>query len=128
MDFVKIALFGVLAVACVCFVRKQQQEIAVVVGVVAGVVLVGAVCDGLFDVVYAFYNLSESAGVDSQSFGCVVKVVGIGYLAEFGNGIACDAGCKSLGDKILLAAKVAIVGCALPIVTSLFDLLKGFVA
>ena len=128
MDFVKIALFGVLAVTCVCLVRRQQQEIAVVVGVVSGVLVVGLVCDSLFDVVYAFYNLSESAGVDSQSVACVVKVVGIGYLAEFGNGIACDAGCKSLGDKILLAAKVAIVGCALPIVTSLFDVLRGFVS
>lgn len=126
MDIVKVALFGVLAVVFVCVVKQKNKDIAAVVSVVSAVVVVALVCDNLYDVVYTLYNLSETAGVDGDSVACVVKVVGIGYIAEFANGICVDADCKNLGDKILLCGKVAIAMSVMPVVEGLFDLLRGF--
>lgn len=128
MDIVKIALFAVLGVLLVCIVKQVKSDLAVPVGVVAGVIVVGLVCDGLFDVVYSFYNLSEAAGVERDSVNCVIKAVGIGYVCEFASGICTDAGLKSLGDKVLLAGKVSIVLVALPVVQSLFAAVKGLLS
>lgn len=127
MDVVKVALFGLFATVCVCIVRQQQKDVAAVLCAACGAMLCLLVCDNLYQVMYSFYQLSETAGVDSVSLQCVVKVVGIGYLSEFANGIACDSDCKSIGDKILLAAKIAIAVCVLPVIEQLFDALKGFV-
>ena len=79
--------------------------------------------DELFNVVQTFYNLSDKAQIDSGIFSIVIKVVGIGYLAEFTNNVCVDANCKSVGDKVILASKIAILLCALPIVENLFELL-----
>lgn len=128
MDVVKVALFAVLSAVLVCLVRQTKSDFAVAVAVVSGVVLVSLVCDNLFEVVYAFYDLSESAGVDHAAVNCVIRVVGIGYVAEFACGICNDAGCKSIGDKVLLASKVAIILVALPVVQNLFEAIKGLLS
>ncbi len=73
---------------------------------------------------YTFYNFSQQANIDNEAVTCVIKVVGIGYLAEFTNNICVDANCKSVGDKVLLASKIAILFCALPMVDKLFGIIK----
>ena len=119
------------ALVCVCVfvvVKQFKPEMATIVAVASGVALTIVVCQQLFDVVYSFYNLSSLAGVDSQAVTCIVKVVGIGYLGEFTNSICVDSNCKSIGEKVLLATKLAIVLCALPIVEGLFSTLFGVLA
>lgn len=123
MDFFKIALLALLSVVGIVVVRQLKPEFAVPLTVGASVVLLLMICDALYDVVYTLYNFADRANVDGEAIGCVVKVVGIGYLAEFSNNVCVDANCKSVGDKVLLASKVAILFCALPIVEKLFELI-----
>lgn len=123
MDIFKIVLFALASVFATILTKQLKSDFAPVVVVCASVLLGIAVCDKLFDVVYALYNFSSAAGIDSESVGCVIKVVGIGYLAEFGNNLCCDIGCKSVGDKVLLASKISILLCALPVVEKLFALI-----
>lgn len=125
MDFFKIALLALLSVVGIVVVRQLKPEFAVPLTVGASVVLLLMICDALYDVVYTLYNFADRANVDGEAIGCVVKVVGIGYLAEFSNNVCVDANCKSVGDKVLLASKVAILFCALPIVEKLFELIFG---
>lgn len=125
MDFLKIALLAILSIVGISVVRQMKPEFALPLTVGASVVLLLMICDALYDVVYTLYNFADRANVDSEEIGCVVKVVGIGYLAEFSNNICVDANCKSVGDKVLLASKVAILFCALPIVEKLFDVIVG---
>lgn len=125
MDFLKIALLAILAITGIAVVRQLKPEFAVPLTVGSSVILLLMICDALYDVVFTLYDFADRANVDSEAIGCVVKVVGIGYLAEFSNNVCVDSGCKSIGDKVLLASKVAILFCALPIVERLFDLIIG---
>ena len=124
----KIALFAIAAVVAILVTKQFQPEFAMVVTVCAGVVLAIMICDQLFEVVYTLYNFAESSGIDNSAISCVVKVVGIGYIAEFSSNVCADANCKSVGDKVLLAAKVSILFCALPVVEQLFSLIRGIVS
>lgn len=128
MDIIKIVAVSTLAAIVVCLVRQTKAEFATAVTVGASCVVLSLVCDKLFEVIYSFYDLSMQSGIDSRAINCIIKVVGIGYVAEFGNDVCVDSGCKSLGDKVLLASKVAILLCALPVVTQLFDTIKGLVS
>ncbi len=125
MDILKIVLFAVVAVVVSVIVKQLKPEFSIVVVVCASVALTIMVCDKLFDVIYTFYNFSSEAGIDNQAITCVIKVVGIGYIAEFSNNLCVDAGCKSIGDKVLLASKISILFCALPIVQQLFALIQN---
>ncbi len=124
MEFVKISLLAILCVAGIVVVRQLKSELAVPLSIGVAVVIVSMLCDKLFDLIYAFYNFSQEANIDSEAITCVIKVVGIGYLAEFTNNICVDANCKSVGDKVLFASKIAILFCALPMVDKLFGIIK----
>jgi len=127
MDFFKIALLALLSVVGIAVVKQLKPEFVTPLTVGVSVVILSLICDKLFDVVYAFHNFSEAANIDSQAITCVIKVVGIGYLAEFSNNVCVDANCKSIGDKVLLASKIAILFCAMPIVEQLFDVIRKLV-
>lgn len=123
MDFSKIVIIAIFAVITISLIKQIKSEFAIALSVGVSVVLMLMLFDELFNVVQTFYNLSDKAQIDSGIFSIVIKVVGIGYLAEFTNNVCVDANCKSVGDKVLLASKIAILLCALPIVESLFELL-----
>jgi stage III sporulation protein AD len=122
MDITKIIVIALVGVVAIVLLRQLQPELATVFSIAIGVICVTLILNELFDIVYVFYDLSEVAGVDKQSFSAVIKIIGIGYLTEFCNNICIDAGCKSIGDKILLAGKVSIMLVALPIITQLMNL------
>lgn len=123
MDFSKIVIIAIFAVITISLIKQIKSEFAIALSVGVSVVLMLMLFDELFNVVQTFYNLSDKAQIDSGIFSIVIKVVGIGYLAEFTNNVCVDANCKSVGDKVLLASKIAILLCALPIVENLFELL-----
>ena len=125
MDFYKIALLALLSIAGIAIIKQLKPEFAVPMTIGVSVLLLLMICDELYNVVYTFYNFADSANVDSEAIGCVIKVVGIGYLAEFSNNVCVDANCKSIGDKVLLASKIAILFCALPIVEKLFTVIMN---
>ena len=127
MDFYKIALLALLSIAGIAVVRQLKPEFAMPLTIGVSVLLLLMICDELYNVVYTFYNFADRADIDSEAISCVIKVVGIGYLAEFANNVCVDANCKSVGDKVLLASKVAILFCALPMVEKLFSVILSLV-
>lgn len=126
MNIFKIAILAIVCVVAISVVKQLKPEFVLPLSVGIAVVVLLIICDSLYDVFYTVYNLSSSANVNSVAITCVIKVVGIGYLGEFTNNICVDANCKSIGDKVLLASKIAIFYCALPIVQQLFDIVKDF--
>lgn len=127
MTILQIAIVAIVAVVGIMVVKPFNKDIALVISIGIGILILISVCDRLYDVVYTFYDISNQAQVDSKSIECVIKVVGIGYLAEFSNNICIDAGNKNIGEKVLFASRIAILLCVLPILQNLFDVIKSFV-
>ena len=125
MDFYRIALLALVSLVGILVVRQLKPEFAMPLTIGASVVILIMLCDQLYEVVYTFYSFAEGASIDGEAISCVIKVVGIGYLAEFSNNLCVDANCKSIGDKVMLASKIAILFCALPVVEKLFGVIKN---
>lgn len=128
MEIYRIVGFAICAVIGITVVKQLKPEFSLALTIGVSVVILLLVCDKLYDVVYTFYDYSELSGVDSDAISCVIKVVGIGYLADFCNNLCVDADCKSIGDKVVLAGKVSILFCALPIVNNLFGTVLGLLS
>ena len=126
MSIVQIVLVTIVAIVLIMVVKQFNKDIALPISIGIGVLILISVCDQLYDVVYTFYNMANQALVDSEAISCVIKVVGIGYLAEFSNNICLDSGNKTIGEKVLFASRIAIILCVLPILQNLFDIIKGF--
>ena len=126
MSIVQIVIVSIVAIVSIMLVKQFNHDIALPISIGVGVLILISVCDQLYDVVYAFYDMANQALVDSEAISCVIKVVGIGYLSEFSNNICLDTGNKTIGEKVLFASRIAIILCVLPILQNLFDIIKGF--
>lgn len=101
MDLLKIVAIAIIAVISIVLLRPTKPEMALIVGIGASIIIVLSVTDELFEVVYSFYTIAETTKINENIFTNVLKIIGIGYVAEFGNGICVDSGCKGIGEKIV---------------------------
>ena len=56
----------------------------------------------------------------------LIKIVGVGYLTEFGAGILQDFGANSVADKVSLAGKIVIVLTSFPVLEGLLRMVRAF--
>lgn len=125
MDILKIVCLGLVTAILITLLKQSKPEIAILLGVAVGIIIILSVVDELYEVVLSFYNVAETSGVTSGVFSLVLKIVGIGYLSEFASNVCVDSGCKGVGDKILFSAKVVIMILALPVIKDLLSLIIG---
>ncbi len=125
MNFLEFAAIGIVCALLIVTLKKNAPEIALVASIGAGVLLLVLVFDYVEDSFQIFRNIVEKTNLDISLLKAVIKIVAIGYVAEFANGICVDAGVKSVGDKVLFGGKVVILWLALPILTRLVNLIAG---
>lgn len=122
MQIVQIIGIGLVSTVIILILRKQKPEIAVQVSIVTGVVIFLLLASKLSSVVELLQSYGDRADIKPVYFNTVLKITGIAYIAEFGAEICNDAGESAIASKIELAGKVIIVVMAVPIITSLLDL------
>lgn len=121
MDIVKVVAVGLITVIATIIVKQVKPEIAVLITLAGSIVIIILSIQLLQNVFGSFLSIFNKTGVSSSLFVPVLKIIGIGYLCEFGANLCVDGGCNSIADKILFCGKVAILIIALPIINSVID-------
>lgn len=122
MPLVQIVGIGIVATVIILVLKSQRPEFAVQISIIAGVIIFMLLAAKFSAVVDVLGSLAERAGIKPVYMTTILKITGIAYIAEFGAEICRDAGESSIASKIELAGKIAIVILAVPIITSLLDL------
>jgi len=122
MDILQITCIGIIAVVLSSILKVQRPEIALQVSIVTGLLIFIIIIVKLSAVIDFLQAFSKRADIDSTYINILLKIVGIAYIAEFGAEVCKDAGESSVASKIELAGKVTIVILAVPIISSLLDL------
>jgi len=123
MDIIQIAGLGIVATVIIIILKVQRPEIALQVSIITGVIIFLLVAGKLSAVITLLESFSRRADIDPAYFITLLKIIGIAYIAEFGAEVCKDAGEGAIASKIELAGKVMIITLAVPIITSLLDLL-----
>lgn len=123
MQLLQIVGIGIVATVIIIVLRNQKPEIAVQASIVTGVVIFMLLASKLSAVIDLLESYADKADIKPVYFTTVLKITGIAYIAEFGAEVCRDAGESSIASKIELAGKVTIVVLAVPIITSLLDLI-----
>lgn len=123
MDIFHIAAFGVVSVILISMIKGYRPEIAIQASILAGIAIFIFVIGKLRPLFSFIKDYMERVNVDIQYLPVLFKIVGIAYIAEFGAEICKDAGENAIASKIELAGKVLIAIMAIPIITSLLDLI-----
>jgi len=125
MDLVKIIGIALVTTFAVMVLKPTKPELAAVVSIAGGVIVLLMFVDALSQVLGGFTAIVNRTGVSSEVFSALLKIIGIGYLADFAAGICTDAGNNSMAQKVSLAGKVIILVLALPIIDNLIQIIIG---
>lgn len=123
MEVVKIIGIGLVTCMCVIIVKPIKPEIAIIVGICGGILVLSQTINYIFDIVSTFTSIVEKTGLNANLLKIVLKIVGIGYLCEFSANLCADTGNTSIGEKIIFAGKILILFISLPVVINIIDII-----
>lgn len=121
-ELLKILAVALVTVFASILVKQTRPEIAMIISIAGSILIIVMIVDSLSSVLSSFYGIFETTGVDTTLLTPLFKIIAIGYITEFGANICLDAGASSVADKVLFAGKLVILLVALPIVTTVIDM------
>ena len=123
----KICAIGIAALIIISIVKTYKPEFTVEVTLCAGMILLYFIIDSLKYGFGFIADIYEDLSYGKEYFPIILKVLGIAYITEFAAAICQDAGEKSIASKVELAGKIAMFFAAIPVFTSLLDLLNSLI-
>lgn len=123
-----LKIIGVAFITAIASVllRSTKPEISFAVTVTGIIVILLFIVDSLQNTLSVFTAIAQVTGVENGLVKTLLKIVGVGYLTEFGAGILTDFGSAAVADKVLLGGKVIIVFMSLPVIEGLLKMIRGF--
>lgn len=121
-------IIGVAFVTTIASVllKSTKPELSFAVTVTGVIVILLFIVDALQETLTIFSTIAKVTGVENGLLKILLKIVGVGYLTEFGAGILNDFGSNAVADKVVLGGKIAIVVLSLPILEGLLQMIGGF--
>lgn len=123
MEIIRIAAMAMIILVVGLIVKKVGPEFSVIISI-AGIVLLFAYGVGRLGlVIQLFNNIKNYISVDQKYIECIVKIIGISYIAQIGADICKDAGYNALGTQLIILGKLSILVMSVPIINGLVGLI-----
>jgi len=123
VEILQIAGIGIIATIIIAVLKVQRPEISIQVSIITGIIIFLIIAGKLSAVLSLLDSYISRVNIDMSYLTVLLKVIGIAYITEFGAEVCNDAGESAMASKIELAGKVIIVVLAVPIITSMLDLI-----
>ena len=125
MDIFKISVIALAGTVLAVVLKEYRKEYSLYVGLATVVIILGMIINQLSAVFELFTEWQNELSYGEFYIPVVIKILGIAYIADFTAQICRDAGENSIGSKVELAGKVMVFYLALPIMTSIMELIKS---
>ena len=108
--------------------RMHRPELAALFSLAVGVVALWMLREPFAEIVAAVRQLAESSMDGGQTAAVVLRAAGITVLSELGVQVCCDSGESAMAGRIRLAARVILVGMALPVAGEIFESISSLLS
>ncbi len=125
MDIFKISVIALAGTVLAVVLKEYRKEYSLYVGLATVVIILGMIINQLSAVFELFTEWQNELSYGEFYIPVVIKILGVAYIADFTAQICRDAGENSIGSKVELAGKVMVFYLALPIMTSIMELIKS---
>lgn len=122
-DVIKIIGIGLISLIIIIIVKQYRPEFAIYISLISGVLIFSLVIGKFSSIINLLQSISNKAGINSSFLNILLKITGIAFLAEFAVSICKDSGESAIASKIEMGSKVVIITMALPIISSLLDVI-----
>ncbi len=125
MDIFKLSALAVVAALCALTLRGKVPELAVVLALAAGVLLLGQAVDAMAAVRGLTDSLAHTAGLSPNVWQPVWKTVGFGVMTRLSSAVCKDAGEGGVAAFLETAGTALALLTALPLIETVFDTLSA---
>ena len=125
-ELIKIIGVAFITAIAAILLKQTTPELAFALTITGVIIVFILIADYLENTLSIFNSLAKITGVQNGLVKTLLKIVGVGYLTEFGAGILNDFGCNSIADKVVLSGKITILVLSLPILEGLLLMVSGF--
>lgn len=125
MEIIRIALVGIIAAFAALIVREHRPDIAMLVSVVGGLIILVSLVSYLGSIFAFLSEITSAANIDSSVLRILLKIVAIEYITDFSATLAEESGSKSMSEKIVLGGKLMIFVTSIPVIKGLFEMLAA---
>lgn len=126
-DMIKVAAAAIAAAVCAVVVRRQAQELGLVLAVCAVAVIL-LYCSGALSAAMELMDkLVEAGGLSGQVVEPVIKTAGIAIITRLAADFCRDAKEGGLASAVELAGTALALVTVLPLMSAVVDLLTGLV-
>lgn len=121
MSILQVAGFSVCCACLVVLLRPQEPLIGLLLLLAGGCVL----CLGLMEFLTPLLSWAEELNrtLGGESFGILLKALGIALVTQLAQDICKDAGSQTLSGVVELSGRVLILAAALPMAQAVLNLI-----
>ena len=127
MDIFKFIAIGFIGTIMVVTVKNVKPEYSLFIALATGAIILIALSNKILEVINTFTQISDKSGLPPGVFNSILRIIGIGYITEYASSVCEDIECQSIAKKIQLSGKIVIFIMALPIITSIIDIIGGLI-
>lgn len=127
MEIGQVVGLGVVATVLVLALKEHRPDLARLLSIVTGIIILLFVLDYLYAVIKVITEVALKAEINLIFMQTLFRIVGVAYIAEFGAQICRDAGEGAVANKIEFAGKIFILAMAVPIIVSVMEAILNLV-
>ena len=120
-EIIRFIVIGITGAILVITLQQQKKEIALILGIAVGILLLWEIGNHVKTVVEGIRQMAADVGIAGDHLKLLLKLLAISYLTEFGCEICKDAGQQFLAGKIQLGGKLMMAALSLPVFQSLLS-------
>lgn len=126
MDILKIAILGMAGVLLAIPLKREKGEYSLFISMAVCICIFVYILTKVETIVHFMERLQSLIAIDRRYIALVLKMVGIGYVAEFAMNICKDAGYTAIGNQIEIFAKLSILVVSIPVLTVCLETIGSF--
>lgn len=119
----KIAAVALVAAVCAVTIRKHVPELAVLLALAAGVLIMASCAAVISDIIAVLKEIGEKGGLSQSLVQPVVKVIAISMITRMAAEICRDAKEGGLASAVEIAGTFFALFTVLPLILTLITLL-----
>lgn len=118
------AVAGILAAVCAMVVRRQVPELALLLAICAGVLILLSCSGALSAVIGLLEKLAEMSGLGSEVIVPMMKVTGIAIITRLSSDFCKDAKEGALASAVETAGSIFGLVTVIPLMTAVLQMLS----
>ena len=126
--FLKIIVVVFVTIIMSLALSKNAKEFSVLLSLCVITCIVLSACYFLEPIVATIQEIATLGQIDDVLVSTLLKVTGIGVIAEFSTLLCNDSGNTALGKGVQILAAVVIIWLSLPLFSKLMDIVKNVLA